>query len=136
MKVPNPARRDEDVKATKACWERTGVRCVYPALLRLMLAPIVAVSTSAWCAGCTYRIPVLGAGIEATDLRVSECFKINNLKICSMKVLTKGARDRALRKRTHPCPNRFARFRPAVLREMKIDRHRNCKMHGLSLTWR
>ncbi len=62
MKDFTPARGTADVKATKARWERTGVRCVYAALLRLALAPIVAVSAAAWCAACTYRMPVLGAG--------------------------------------------------------------------------
>ncbi len=72
MRASTPARRAADAQETNAHWERTGVRCGHPALLRLVLAPIIPVSATAWCAKPltrrkpkrTGREPECGAGIR------------------------------------------------------------------------
>ena len=94
MKVPNPARRDEDAQGTPDNrWERAGVRCVYLALFGLVLAPIVAVNLAAWCARCTYRIPALGAGSKAMFATLTNSIKSIAWKKCSMKVPNPARRD-------------------------------------------
>ena len=61
MRVATPGRRDADAQGAESRWERVGLRCVHLAPLRHPCAVELHHSASAWRAGCTYRIPALGA---------------------------------------------------------------------------